>query len=179
MPFLEQDIPIIYLKPGEIHFSHEPSKIITILGSCVSIIMYNKYKRIGAICHAVMPSLEMAMTNKRSVKDAFQYVDSSVEWMLSRFEEFGIKRGDIEVKIFGGAEIFFDNKKSSNIAVGRKNVEAAVRIIKHKELKLRAWNVGGNKGRKLIFHTDTGEVFTKFVRKVDIDTTIIGTGKAR
>jgi chemotaxis protein CheD len=165
VPILEQDIPIIYLKPGEIHFSPEPSKIITILGSCVSIIMYNKHQKIGAICHAVMPSLEIAKTNKRLVKDEFQYVDSSVEWMLSRFEEFGIKRGEIEVKIFGGAEIFFDKKKGSNIAVGRKNIEAAVRIIKHNKLKLRAWNVGGNRGRKLIFYTDTGDVITKIVSK--------------
>jgi chemotaxis protein CheD len=160
----ESDLSTIYLKPGEVCFSKSPVKIITILGSCVSIIMYSRISRIGAICHAVMPSREMAMAKER-IKDAFQYVDSSMEWMLSQFEEAGIKREAIEVKIFGGSEIFFDSKKVNGIGVGKKNIEAAIKMIKHKKLKLRAWNIGGNKGRKLIFYTDTGEVLTRFVNK--------------
>jgi len=160
----ESEVSTIYLKPGEVCFSKSPVKIVTVLGSCVSIIMYSKSCRVGAICHAVMPSREAAMTKQR-LKDAFQYVDSSMEWMLSQFEEAGIKRDAIEVKIFGGSEIFFDNSKKSSIGVGKKNIEAAIRMIKHKNLKLKAWNIGGNKGRKLIFYTDTGEVLTKFVSK--------------
>lgn len=161
----ESEVSTIYLKPGEVCFSKSPVKIITILGSCVSIIMYSKSSKIGAICHAVMPSRETANMTKQRMKDAFQYVDSSMEWMLSQFEEAGIKRESIEVKIFGGSEIFFDSSKSRGIGVGKKNIEAAIKMIKHKKLKLKAWNIGGNKGRKLIFYTDTGEVLTKFVSK--------------
>jgi chemotaxis protein CheD len=162
---LESEVSTIYLKPGEVCFSKSPVKIVTILGSCVSIIMYSKSSKVGAICHAVMPSRETAKMNKKHMKDVFQYVDSSMEWMLSQFEEAGIKRETIDVNIFGGSEIFFNSTKSSGIGVGKKNIDAAIKIIKHKNLKLRAWNIGGNKGRKLIFYTDTGEVFTKFVSK--------------
>ncbi len=161
----ESEVSTIYLKPGEVCFSKYPAKIVTILGSCVSIIMYSKSSRIGAICHAVMPSREAANISKQRLKDAFQYVDSSMEWMLAQFEEAGIRRDAIEVKIFGGSEIFFDNSKNRGIGVGTKNIAAAIKMIKHKKLKLKAWNIGGNKGRKLIFYTDTGEVLTKFVSK--------------
>jgi chemotaxis protein CheD len=161
----ESEVSTIYLKPGEVCFSKSPVKIITILGSCISIVMYSRSSRVGAICHAVMPSRGAADMTRQRIRDAFQYVDSSMEWMLSQFEGAGIKRDAIEVKMFGGSEIFFDDGKSGGIGVGKKNIEAAIRMIRHKNLKLRAWNIGGNKGRKLIFYTDTGEVLTKFVSK--------------
>jgi chemotaxis protein CheD len=156
-----------YLQPGEIHFYTIPAKVITVLGSCISIIMYNENRRIGSICHAVMPSLTHAKKCHRPVKNIFQYVDSSVEWMISRFNEYGIPKINIEVKIFGGAEIFSTGEAGKNdFAVGRKNVEAALGIIEQKQLKLKAWNIGGNKGRRLVFYTDTGDVITKYINKL-------------
>ena len=163
-----QELPTIYLKPGEVHFGREPARVITVLGSCISVIMYHRHTMIGAICHAVMPSYIGTMRKRPSSKDMFQFVDSSMKWMLAQFEKIGIKSKDLEVKIFGGSEIFYDNKKyKSSISVGKKNIEAAMKTIQEQDLKLKAWNVGGNKGRKVIFYTDTGEVFTKFVNKME------------
>jgi chemotaxis protein CheD len=163
-----QELPAIYLKPGEAHFGTEPSRVVTVLGSCVAIIMFHRHTRIGAICHAVMPTYVATKKKRPPAEDVLQYVDSSVEWMLKGFETIGINAGDLEVKIFGGSEIFYDSKKyETSISVGRKNIEAALKAIHDKKLKLKAWNVGGNKGRKVIFYTDTGEVFTKFVSKVE------------
>ena len=51
-----QKLPTIFLKPGEVHFGRDPARVITVLGSCVSVIMYHRHTMIGAICHAVMPS---------------------------------------------------------------------------------------------------------------------------
>ncbi len=162
-----QKLPLIYLKPGEVYFSTEPARVVTVLGSCVSVIMYHRRLRVGSICHAVMPTITQPMKKSAPSPDVFQYVDSSMEWMLERFKKMGIKPKDLDVKIFGGSEIFYDSKRQGkSVSVGSKNVEAAMRSISEKELKLKAWNVGGNKGRKVIFYTDTGEVFTKFVSSV-------------
>lgn len=167
---LQRELPTIYLKPGEAHFSCDPTKVVTILGSCVSVIMYSNCTRTGAICHAVMPSADGLKSRKTSPGDTFQYVDTSVVWMLSQFEKAGIRRADIEVKIFGGAEIFMGGATAvSRLSVGRKNIETALKAIKEQKLKLKSWNVGGNKGRKVIFFTDTGDVFTKIVKKIDPD----------
>jgi chemotaxis protein CheD len=163
-----QKLPTIYLKPGEVHFGDEPSRVVTILGSCIAVIMYHRHTRIGAICHAIMPTYVATKKKRPPSEDVLQYVDSSVEWMLKRFEKIGISPKDLDVKIFGGSEIFYDSKKyETSISVGRKNIEAAMKTIHEQNLKLKAWNVGGNKGRKVIFNTNTGEVFTKFVTKVE------------
>jgi len=161
------ELPTIYLKPGEIHFSNEPARVVTVLGSCISVVMYDRRTRVGAICHAVMPSISYGTVKKSAAGNDFQYVDTSMKWMLEKFAELGIKAKDLEVKIFGGSEIFYDTKYNSTVSIGSKNIEAAMKFIQKLDLKLKAWNVGGSKGRKLIFYTDTGEVFTKFVEKME------------
>lgn len=175
-----QELPTIYLKPGEMHFGTEAARIITVLGSCVSVTMYHRRTGTGAICHAVMPSSEAPRSPKSAAKDRFQYVDTSMIWMLAEFEKRGIKAADIEVKIFGGSEMFTDtNGKVTAMSVGRKNIEAALTIIHEHNLKLKAWNIGGNKGRKVIFYSDTGDVFTKFVNKVEPQIPYVVTGRYR
>jgi chemotaxis protein CheD len=172
-----QELPTIYLKPGEVYFGTEPSRVVTVLGSCIAVIMYHRHTRIGAICHAVMPTYASAKKKRPLSEEVLQYVDSSVEWMLKHFEKIGISPKDLEVKIFGGSEIFYDSKKyKTSISVGRKNIEAALNSIHEKKLKLKAWNVGGSKGRKVIFYTDTGEVFTRFVTKVEPEVALYASG---
>ncbi len=175
-----QELPLIYLKPGEMYFGTEPARVVTVLGSCISVIMYHRRTRTGAICHAVMPAIEQSTKKRASSTDIFQYVDSSMEWMLDRFEKMGVKAKDLEVKIFGGSEIFYDSRRQGKtVSVGSKNVEATMKAIAERGLKLKAWNVGGHKGRKVIFYTDTGEVFTKFVSKVAPQDYITATGREK
>lgn len=157
-----------YLKPGEMYLTLEPCLITTILGSCLSVTMRNKHTGMSAICHAVMPSIRDARNKDKARNDPFQYVDSALEWMLGQFEKNNVKPRDIEVKMFGGAALFPDKKPMKHdLSVGKRNVETAVKMLKKNRVSLTAWSVGGDKGRKLIFNTQTGEVFAKFIKKAD------------
>lgn len=162
------DIPTYYLKPGEIHFATEPARVITILGSCVSLVMYHRPRRLGAICHAMMPSIQEA---RKEIEPArrFQYVDGCMEWMLARFAQYHIKAQSLEVKLFGGAGLFPDRRGGEqSLAVGERNIDMALKLIDAHGLRLMAWDLGGDKGRKLIFCTSTGEVLTKFVARTQV-----------
>ena len=162
------DIPTYYLKPGEIHFTTTPSRILTILGSCVSLVMYYRPRRIGAICHAMMPTM-VDLRKEVDPSRRFQYVDGCLEWMISRFEHLHIKRQSIEIKLFGGAGLFPDRRGGEqSLAVGERNIEMALKLIDKYGLRLKAWDVGGDKGRKLIFCTTSGEVLTKFVERTQV-----------
>lgn len=155
-----------YLKPGEIHITSEPSLVTTVLGSCLSLTMHHKPTGLSVICHAVMPSRAGARTKNDSDKSIFQYVDSSLEWMIAQYEKSGIEPSSVEVKMFGGAAMFADaGPAAKELGVGKRNIETAIELIKKRRLKLTAWNVGGNQGRKLIFNTLTGEVLARFIMK--------------
>jgi len=52
----DTDLDQVYLKPGELYIGEKPTKVITVLGSCVSITLFSKRLNIGAICHGRCPN---------------------------------------------------------------------------------------------------------------------------
>lgn len=151
----------VYLKPGESLFAGRPTVVTTVLGSCVSVTMFSVAHLYGAICHAVLPE-------DNAQDEAYRYVDSSIMDMLRKFDRHGIKRSQIEVKLFGGSDILpvNDSTRERCATVGTQNIETALRIIGRERLRLVASDVGGEQGRKILFHTHTGEILLKRLRKM-------------
>jgi chemotaxis protein CheD len=94
--------------------------------------------------------------------------------MIERLDSFNTRRCDIEVKMFGGADMFSsDNSSREHKSVGRQNIETALKIINTEGLNLSASDVGGMGGRKIYFYTHTGEVLLKHLKSgIDIRTAI-------
>ncbi len=147
----------VFLKPGELYIGKEPAVISTILGSCLSITMFNARLGVGGICHALFPN-----DFKRKKGKEFHYVDGSISYMLNEFEKIGITRNEIEVKVFGGASINITQRKT----VGQANIEAALNIIRGSNLRMLTYDFGGTLGRKIIFYTHTGRVLLKKLEKL-------------
>jgi chemotaxis protein CheD len=147
----------VYLKPGELHITDRPTIIATVLGSCVAVVMYNDRTSLAGMCHAMLPLQGGANGN-----EAFRYVDSSITYMIKRFENHGIKRNEIKVKLFGGADVLYyieDDKERHT--VGKKNIAKAYEVIDNERLNLLMSDVGGTSGRKIFFFTHTGEILLK------------------
>ncbi|HKZ18402.1 MAG TPA: chemotaxis protein CheD [Geobacteraceae bacterium] len=150
----------VYLKPGECHFSVRPSVVSTVLGSCISVTMFNPERRIGAICHAILPE-------EKTPGEAFRFVDSSIMVMLKSFERHGIHRSGIEIKLFGGSDVLpTDNGRERGNTVGKQNIGIALQVVEKEGLRLVTTDLGGTRGRKIVFHTHTGEIFLKRLRKI-------------
>ena len=63
----------VYLLPGNLHVSTEPCQITTILGSCVSICLWDKRRRAGGMNHFLLPaSAEDGPTSSRFADVATQ-----------------------------------------------------------------------------------------------------------
>ncbi len=154
-------LPKIFLKPGELHFSVHPTIVATVLGSCVSVTMCCPARGIGAICHALLPE-------ESTSGDPGRYVDSAVRALLEHYSRHGISSCEIEVKLFGGADVLpTGGIDRCDRSVGSQNVDAALRIIAEKQLLLRASDVGGSSGRRLLFNSSTGEVLMKRLRTME------------
>jgi chemotaxis protein CheD len=151
---LVTSLPIVFVKQGECHFSRHPELVITILGSCLSVIMYNIEHRFSALTHCLMPSQHMY--NDDDGND-YKYVDTSVKQMLAIFDKQKIPRHKISIKIFGGAEQLSNDKKRTQ-PVGKQNIIMALNILDKEGLNVISMDVGGTKGRKIYFSSHTGEV---------------------
>jgi chemotaxis protein CheD len=79
--------------------------------------------------------------------------------MLEQFNQYGIQNREIEVKLFGGANVFPTNGPSKTI--GSQNLEAAMEFIQKNNLHLVSKHIGGKTGITIYFHSDTGKVFLR------------------
>jgi chemotaxis protein CheD len=89
--------------------------------------------------------------------------------MIKKFDALGINRVDIQVKIFGGSDMF--GTGSSDVlskTIGMENVMVANTIIEKAGLRVAAFDTRGNQGRKILFFPHTGEVFLKRLRVAEI-----------
>ncbi|GAB4487878.1 MAG: chemotaxis protein CheD [Thermodesulfovibrionales bacterium] len=156
----------VYLKPGELFISAEPTVVTTVLGSCIAVTMFHRKTRFGGICHGMLPECRQHEC-PGSCSEGFKYVDCAIQFMYDTFKSKLIPAAEIEVKLFGGADMFQVRSAVSkgNQTVGTQNLMAAMKMLENKKLKVAKLDIGGNEGRKLFFTTDTGEVLLKRLRQ--------------
>jgi chemotaxis protein CheD len=155
---LDKRLPNVFLKPGEVYVSQAPALVSTVLGSCVSVILYSPDARMGAMCHAMLPC--------GTDEDPFRYVDSAVGYLYGRLRAISGRAGGFEAKLFGGADMLDQPGRANGyVSIGRQNIDAALKTIEALGLRLIASDTGGDRGRKVFFYSGTGEVFVRPVRK--------------
>ena len=164
----ERELPVVYLKAGEMHFTDSPTLVITLLGSCLSVTMFSRRKGLGGICHGLLPQCGGRKQCDNKCLEGFKYVECSIRKMGELFDRHGAKRSEIEVKVFGGADMFSRQITTrGTVSVGQQNIQIAEKIIVSEGLTTLKTDVGGMRGRKIFFYTDTGEVFLKRLAKAD------------
>jgi len=150
------DIKTKHLTIGEGGVFTKPTAVHTVLGSCVAVTFFCRKTQIGAIFHALLPKWSDHEKDEFGINH-YKYVDSAINTLCNRFRQKGLTEGDIECKIFGGANAMVEE----NIGMGKKNVETAFETLTEQKMKITATDVGGKVGRKIVFITSTGEVYAK------------------
>ena len=156
-----KDMTVVYLHPGEVFFSKKSYVVSTVLGSCLAITMFCGRTKYGGISHCQLPSCKEASANCDDCSEPYKYVDCTITKMLQKFEQQNIQSGEIEVKIFGGADVLVNSNCSSKKSIGRQNIISAEKMIHKYNLKIVTSDVGGRQGRKIFFVSNKGEVFLR------------------
>jgi chemotaxis protein CheD len=151
----------VYVQPGESHLVREPAIMRTVLGSCVGVTFLDTRLGIGALCHPMLPCYPLKPPVDGSVAAGRRYVDFAIRDLARQFDAFGARRGDVEVKLFGGADVLLVVNAKSRPTVGKLNCEAAIRVLQEEGFKVAASSVGGTSGLNIQFHTGTGEVLLR------------------
>ena len=133
------------------------------VGSCLVITFYESRLKIGAMAHAMLPSPVIrghsSVVRKKvqcQQQDA-KYIDIAIDQMLNKLEAGGAKRGNLEAKIVGGANMFSAFKSD----ISKQNVLTAKEKLKEEGIRLVGECVGGSIGRSVEFSTTTGVVTVK------------------
>ncbi len=162
MSLNDAELPQIYLKAGEIVFAEKPHMVLTVLGSCLCVTMFHRRSGTSAICHGLLPHCRERQQCTGDCREMAKYVECALTWMLKRFRSAGIPSRELEVKVFGGADMFSKQPVDRGpISVGKQNIEVAQMIIEAEGITVVSMDVGGQQGRKLFFNSQTGDVMLK------------------
>jgi chemotaxis protein CheD len=145
-----------YLLPGQFHVSAEPCQIKTILGSCVSICLWDSRRAVGGMNHFLLPS------SGEGQPVSLRFGDMATAALLEKLLWVGGRVENLTAKVFGGAAIF-QNQNRYAVSLGARNVAAALELLKNAGIPVVAQQTGGSHGRKLIFNTDDGAAWSKRV----------------
>lgn len=161
---VELDLPEIYLQPGEVYLARSPTIIRTILGSCIGVAFWSAKLNTGALCHALLPRCLNNRAAIASRAEGYRYVDFSIRDLARRFDKLGALRSELQIKLFGGADVLaISDAGRLRATVGRQNCEAAMEVLRAEGLQLTASSLAGTSGRSIQFYTSTGEVRVRWL----------------
>ena len=141
----------VYLHGGQVTVASEPTAITTVLGSCVAVCLYDPVARLGGMNHFLLPH---HVERERSARFGTVAVPQLVDALLAA----GARRPALKAKVFGGSSVLNAFRHRN---LGDENVTLALRLLEEAGVELVEKDVGGSRGRKLIFHTDDGTAWVR------------------
>ena len=146
-----------YLVAGSL-FAHEERHIVTtVLGSCVSVCLWDCSRNRGGINHYMLP-----FWNGEGLASP-KYGNIAIAKLLERMLELGSERRSLRAKVFGGGVVL--NVTNPFMNIGERNVQLAEDMLRSENIPIISADTGGKVGRKLIFDTETGTVLLKKLAK--------------
>jgi len=136
------------LKPGFIYLPRQPTAISAVLGSSVSICLYDKKLEIGGMNHFLFPSV---LPPERPTA---RYGNVATTALIRMMLKNGATLKTMEAQVIGGA--FLPETMSRDI--GRSNLETARTMLKERKIRIISEDVGGELGRKIVFNTTNCEI---------------------
>lgn len=149
------DIKEIKVGIADMNTASSPDIIMTIgLGSCIGIAMYDSHESLGGLAHIMLPD----STQFSSVKNPMKFADLAIPMLIDKLERLGADKRNLRAKIAGGASMFNFSDKSMIMDIGSRNGKSVELTLKKYSIPILAEDLGGNKGRTMIFDTSDGTV---------------------
>ncbi|MBE9467035.1 MAG: chemotaxis protein CheD [Bacteroidetes bacterium] len=148
---------IHFLYPASLFVTEKPFLVNTLLGSCVSICLWDKILKIGGINHFMLP-----FWNGEGLASP-KYGNIAIEKLLDEMINLGSKKYNLIAKIFGGGAVI--DTKTDSFNIGTRNIKIAIDILNDKKIPIVAKSIGGDLGRKIQFNVKSGEVKMRYIKK--------------
>lgn len=146
---------LVRIHIGEYYASARPVVINTILGSCVSVCLFDPALRAGGMNHILLPGEADLSTFDLPARFGI----NAMELLINALMKEGGDRKRFVAKLFGGADII--PGISGEFRIGPRIISFVKEFLLNERIRVLNSDLGGNRTRKIYFHTDTGSVFVK------------------
>lgn len=144
-----------YIYSSGLLVSATPMVLNTVLGSCISVCLWDSENKIGGMNHYMLP-----FWNGSGLASP-KYGNIAIPQLLKKMISLQTQPGNIVAKVFGGAKMLKD--QSNIFDIGRRNTDLAHELLGSEKIRIIAESTGGEKGRKIFFNTSSGEVLQKLL----------------
>ena len=121
---MDQADATIEVGMADMKMANAPAMLVTRgLGSCLGIVLYDSFKKVGALGHAMLPKIDEG----RVKSNPYKFVDSAIASMLDELKKKGCQPALLKAKIFGGGHMFSSIPTNSMFNIGLRNCEVAKR----------------------------------------------------
>jgi len=135
------------LERGCIYIATGEGAVQTVLGSCVSVCLWDPEARCGGMNHFIYPQ------TMRKEQATPKYGNVATMALIKLMCEEGCNPGSLTAHIIGGG-----HPDGAANSTGMRNVEVARKILNDKGITIMSEDVGGRVGRKVVFDLSTGQV---------------------
>ena len=167
----ENEIIAAKLLPGDYYVTKEDELITTVLGSCISACIRDTVVGIGGMNHFMLPETTKSRLSSRDesvVGTALRYGNYAMEHLINTILQYGGKRKNLEVKLFGGGKII-----ATLGDVGSRNVKFVLDYVDTEALKLISHDLGDIYPRKVNFYPKSGRVRMKKIKDLHNNTIVL------
>ncbi|MDJ0839135.1 MAG: chemotaxis protein CheD [Acidobacteriota bacterium] len=138
-----------FIKPGFGLVPQQPGKLWTVVGSSIAVTLFDARRRVGGMTHYSRP-----IRQPEYPSTAF-YAAPAIVWLVRQFLQSGSEARHLEAQVYGGASsedapYFVPDLHHHNARVG-------LEILEKSGIMVSSMDVGGYRGRKIVFNTLTGE----------------------
>lgn len=152
-----------YLYPGTLFVHRRAHLVTTVLGSCISICLWNQTSQLGGINHYLLP-----LWNGEGLPTP-KYGNIAIAKLVEKVMALSSPRDKLVAKVFGGASMW--EKTEGLMAIGQRNIEFAIETLESHKIPIVGSDLGGCHGRKVIFNSGDGTVLMRRQRAMRISQT--------
>jgi chemotaxis protein CheD len=146
-------VHLIYV--GDYHVDNSDIIIGTLLGSCISVCLFDPVTCIAGMNHFMLPGRMTSIDQDRSAK----YGISAISDLLSEMYKCGARKQNLQAKLFGGGAVLDLKEKTTSVTTG--NVRIARIMMELEDIPIVEEDTGGKFIRKIFLEVKSGSVFVK------------------
>jgi chemotaxis protein CheD len=146
---------VISVAMGRWAVAAAPSRIVTLLGSCVGVILFERVLKLGAVAHIMLPN------SRGSTDHTGKFADTAIPAMLAELKQMAPPGSACRpiAKLLGGANMFPTTVTGNAAgAIGQANGDAAASILAALNIPVVARDLGGESGRRVALAVASGVV---------------------
>ncbi len=157
----------IVINPGEYYVTDRDAEISTLLGSCVSVCMYDPVCQVMGMNHFLFSSKGYPDEDVSCHLDVGRHGVCAMDSLITGMLELGAKRKNLQAKVFGGGSMFRPYDECSlELCVGKSNTEFVMKFLELNHIRVNASDTGGDTGRLIRFSFGDYSVYVKKIRKL-------------